>query len=167
MQVVQPIKDVEKIKEIQTILKKQSDRDWLLFTIGISSGLHLTDILKLKVSDVQDKTVVSLREERTGKMKSFKLTDELIHALREYNKSMDSNDYLFRSQRTGQPIKRIRVYRILNEAAKQAGLEDVGTHTMRKTYGYHVYLKTNDVMRLKELFNHSAPSVTLKYIGLV
>ena len=46
------------------------------------------------------------------------------------------------------------------------GLESVGTHSLRKTFGYHHYQKHKDVALLQELFNHSAPSVTLDYIGV-
>lgn len=166
MQIVQPIKDVEKIKIMQCILKKQSVRDWLLFTIGINSGLHLSDILELRVKDVKEKVTVSIHERNTGKIKSFILSEDLLQVIEDYISNLKESDYLFRSQRTGLPIKRVWVYRILNEAAKKAGIEDIGTHTMRKTFGYHTYKQTKDALMLKELFNHSAPSVTLKYIGI-
>jgi integrase len=166
MQIVQPIRDLGKIEEIQEILKRQSMRDWLLFTIGINSGLHLSDLLTLRVRDLKAKHQVTLREGKTGKEKTFKINQQLGEWIHEYVKHMSDEDFLFPSQRTGRPIKRIRVYRILNEAAKQAGLHDIGTHTLRKTFGYHYYQKTKNVSVLRELFNHSAPSVTLKYIGV-
>ncbi|MEW9699943.1 site-specific integrase [Paenibacillus sp. SI8] len=166
MQVVQPIREQEKITEIQEILKMQSDRDWLLFTIGINSGLHLSDLLTLRVKDLKDKNKVTIREEKTGKEKAFTVNNQLKAAIDEYVNYMDDEDYLFPSQRTGKPIKRIRVYRILNEAAKQAGLQDIGTHTLRKTFGYHYYQRTKNISVLRDLFNHSAPSVTLRYIGV-
>jgi integrase len=166
MQVVQPIREQEKIEQIQEVLREQSIRDWLLFTIGINSGLHLSDLLYLKVKDVVDRNVVSVREEKTGKVKTFQLSAQLRGYIKEYVQYMDEDSYLFPSQRTGNPIKRIRVYRILNQAAKQVGLTDIGTHTLRKTYGYHYYLKTKNVSVLRDLFNQSAPSVTLKYIGV-
>lgn len=166
MQIVQPIKDLQKIKEIQDILKSQSARDWLLFTIGINSGLHLNDLLQLRVRDIRGRSMVTVKEEKTGKEKRFAVSEELKISIEAYTLHMNPNDYLFKSQRTGLPIKRIRVYRILNEAAKRAGLEGIGTHTLRKTFGYHFYKNTRDVAILKELFNHSAPSVTLRYIGI-
>lgn len=166
MQVVQPIRDQEKIEQLQEVLKEQSIRDWLLFTIGINSGLHLSDLLSLKVKDVMDRNAVSVREEKTGKVKTFQLSSQLKAYIKDYIQYMDEDNYLFPSQRTGNPIKRIRVYRILNQAAKQVGLTDIGTHTLRKTYGYHYYLKTKNVSVLRDLFNQSAPSVTLKYIGV-
>ncbi|WNR43780.1 tyrosine-type recombinase/integrase [Paenibacillus roseipurpureus] len=166
MQVVQPIREQEKIEQIQEVLREQSIRDWLLFTIGINSGLHLSDLLYLRVKDVVDRNVVSVREEKTGKVKTFQLSAQLKAYIKEYVQYMDADSYLFPSQRTGNPIKRIRVYRILNQAAKQVGLTDIGTHTLRKTYGYHYYLRTKNVSVLRDLFNQSAPSVTLKYIGV-
>lgn len=166
MQVVQPIREQEKIEQIQEVLREQSIRDWLLFTIGINSGLHLSDLLYLRVKDVVDRNVVSVREEKTGKVKTFQLSAQLKAYIKDYVQYMDDESYLFPSQRTGNPIKRIRVYRILNQAAKQVGLTDIGTHTLRKTFGYHYYLKTKNVAVLRDLFNQSAPSVTLKYIGV-
>jgi integrase len=71
MQVVQPIKDYAKIEQIQDILKKQSLRDYILFTIGINSGIHLSDTLLLRVKDVKNKTMICVKEERTGKKKTF------------------------------------------------------------------------------------------------
>jgi integrase len=166
MQVVQPIRDQEKIEEIQEILMRQSLRDWLLFTIGINAGLHLSDLLTLRVKDLREKNKVTIKEEKTGKKKTFIINNQLRDWIYDYVRDMDDNDFLFPSQRTGKPIKRIRVYRILNEAAKQAGLHDIGTHTLRKTFGYHYYQKTKNISMLRDLFNHSAPSVTLKYIGI-
>jgi integrase len=166
MQVVQPIKDQEKIQQLQDVLIQQSIRDYLLFTIGINSGLHLSDLLSLRVKDVTDKTVVTIQEEKTRKIKKFQIPPQLKGFIDDYTRYMENEDFLFPSQRTGKPIKRIRVYRILNQAAKQVGLHDIGTHTLRKTYGYHYYQKTKNVSVLRDLFNHSAPSVTLKYIGI-
>jgi integrase len=60
----------------------------------------------------------------------------------------------------------VQAYRILNKAAKNIGIGEIGTHTLRKTFGYLFYQKTKDVALLQELFNHSAPSITLRYIGI-
>lgn len=63
-----------------------------------------------------------------------------------------------------QHITRFRAYVILNEVAQKCGLEEIGTHTLRKTFGYHYYQQTHDIATLQQLFNHSSPSITLKYI---
>jgi len=54
----------------------------------------------------------------------------------------------------------------LKKAAEKLGIEKVGTHTLRKTFGYHHYQRNKDVAILQKLFNHSSPSITLEYIGI-
>ena len=50
---------------------------------------------------------------------------------------------------------------------EEAHLEEkFGTHSMRKTFGYHHYKKYKDVAMLQKIFNHSSPAVTLTYIGI-
>lgn len=63
-------------------------------------------------------------------------------------------------------ITRVQAYRLLNIVAKKIGLEEIGTHTLRKTFGYWFYKKTKDIVMLQKLFNHSSPSITLAYIGI-
>ena len=61
---------------------------------------------------------------------------------------------------------RERAYQIIHEAAEELGIDNVGTHTMRKTFGYKYYNKTKDVGTLQKMFNHSSPAITLRYIGI-
>ncbi|MBF5067517.1 tyrosine-type recombinase/integrase, partial [Salmonella enterica subsp. enterica serovar Istanbul] len=76
-------------------------------------------------------------------------------------------DYLIKSrQGANRPIDRSTAYRILRDAAKHVGLTDIGTHTLRKTFGYHFYMQTKNVALLQELLNHSRPDITLRYIGI-
>ena len=64
------------------------------------------------------------------------------------------------------PITRQQAYKILNDAAGKFGVERIGTHTLRKTFGYHFYQQTKDIATLKEIFNHSDISITFRYIGI-
>ena len=78
------------------------------------------------------------------------------------------DDYIFSGRRAGdKPLDRSQAYRIINDAARAIGITDkIGTHTLRKTFGFHFYQRTKDVALLQYLFNHSSPSVTLRYIGI-
>lgn len=92
---------------------------------------------------------------------------QLREDIDKYINNMGSNEYLFQSQKgKNKPISRVQAYRILNNAASKIGLDEIGTHTLRKTFGYWHYKQYKDVALLQELFNHSAPSVTLRYIGI-
>jgi integrase len=168
MELVQPIRDEKQIEDMKRALKKTGTRNYMLFLFGINTGLRISDILKLKVSDVTDKSHVVIREEKTNKTKRIKINSIVTNELKDYIVGMNENDYLFKSQKgENRPITRFQAYRILNDAACAIGINgEIGTHTLRKTFGYHFYQKTKDRALLQELFNHSAPSVTKKYIGL-
>lgn len=172
MKAVQPIRSLDKIAEMKSELRKNGTRDYLLFTFGINVGLRISDIIKLRVRDIcnENSTVKShltIIEDKTNKVKRFKLNGVLTEELEQYIKNMSQDDYLFKSRKgTNKPISRVQAYRILTDAATRIGLEDLGTHSLRKTFGYHFYQQTKDVALLQQLFNHSSPSITLKYIGL-
>ena len=64
-------------------------------------------------------------------------------------------------------MERTQCYRIINDACKKAVVDcKVGTHTLRKTFGYHHYQKFKDVAALQKIFNHYSQQVTLRYIGI-
>ena len=163
---VQPIRSKDKIEEIKQLLKQQSLRDYFLFVMGINCGLRISDMLQLRVQDVAGKEHLRLREGKTDKFKKFRLNASLQNEIARYVAGRYDDDYLFPSRKGIQPITRIQAYRILSNAAKQVGIEEIGTHTLRKTFGYHFYKKTNDVAMLQDIFNHSAPVVTKRYIGI-
>lgn len=140
MKTVQPIRDKNKIDEMKIELKKQGTRDYLLFITGINTGLRISDIRTLKVSDVlnedrKSNTHVTITEKKTGKLKKFKINDSLSREFMDYTKNMKMNDYLFYSRKgINKPITRVQAYRILNTVARKIGLEEIGTHTLRKTF---------------------------------
>jgi len=167
MKTVQPIRSTEEIQAMKSELLKKGYRDYLLFMVGVNTGLRISDILKLKVSDVRGKTHITIKEQKTGKTKKALITQQLRQDLDNFTALMGSEEYLFQSRNgNNQPITRVQAYRILTQAAANVGLEEIGTHTLRKTFGYHHYQQNKDVALLQELFNHSAPSVTLRYIGI-
>jgi len=176
---VEPIRDWDKIQEIKSLLlNKRRYRDWLMFVLGLNFALRISDLLKLKISDVYDedlypKNRVILREIKTNKENKLTITNGVRDALLSYirlNKITFSNDYLFKSrQGQNKPIDRVQAYRIINSVVIRVGLSDlnVGTHTLRKTWGYHAYKRFNlslDEIMLK--LNHQSIMSTKRYIGL-
>jgi len=173
MEFVQPIRDLKKIETIKKLLKQQNLRDYCLFVVGINSGLRISDLLKLTVSDVIDgnklKDRIRLREKKTNKFKDFPLSDNAKSALKEYLKTREytTNEPLFLSRKNKGFLLRQQAYKIINNVAKEVGIkEKIGTHTLRKTFGYHAYNNGYDITLIQKLFNHSSPSVTLRYIGI-
>ena len=167
MNSVNPIRDPEKIEEMKKILREQSFRNYFLFVAGINVGLRIGDLLPLKVGDVRERSHIIIREQKTGKEKKFRINENLQREVSNYVQELNDEDYLFPSrQGRKRPLTRVSAWRILNSAAKQAGLEGIGTHTLRKTFGFHYYRMSKDIAMLQKIFNHSSPAVTLRYIGI-
>lgn len=188
MNTVQPIRDKEKIRKMEQILKAQSQRDYILFELGIYSGLRISDILNLKVKDLRNQDYFILKEKKTGKSKRLAINPTLKKELAKYLLPMDDEDYVIGSREyreylpvkvkgktklvkntaNNSPITREMAWQILNKAAKQVGIEEIGCHSLRKTFGYHLYHQTNkDIVLVQKLLNHSSPEVTLRYIGIL
>lgn len=166
MNIVQPIRDYEKLEEIKRILKAKNERDYILVMVGLYTALRISDILRIRVEDIK-KDYLNLREKKTGKHRRIYLNNELKKALKDYIKDKQPHEYLIRSREgVNNPITRARAYGVLNEVAQEVGLDSIGTHSLRKTFGYWAYKDTKDVAALQKLFNHSYPEETLRYIGI-
>ena len=173
---VDPIKDVEKIADMKKALKerRKRERDTLLLVMGINTALRIGDLLNLSVGDVlgddgQILKAMELKERKTGKARRFPINDSVKNALSDYlakRLGRDRSEPLFLSQK-GKRLSRSQAWRIMKTAGELAGLENIGTHSLRKTFGYHVYKRTGgDLGLVQKLLNHSASGVTLKYIGI-
>lgn len=165
-QTVEPIRSREKIEELKELVRRQSDRNYFLVVLGLNIGARIGDLLKLRVKDVRNKTYITLIEEKTNKTKRFKINKTLLQTINEYIYDKEDNEYLFPSQKGNLPITRVQAYRILKEAGEKLGLENIGSHSLRKSMGYHMYQKNKDAEVLRRIFNHSSPSITQRYIGV-
>ncbi len=166
MNTVQPIRDMDTVLDIANYLKRKNERDYVMFMTGIYSGLRVSDFRKFRVGTVRGKDHISIREKKTGKEKRFLINKNLKRIFAEYTKGKDDLEYLFENPRTHKPISRQQAWNIIKDAGRQFDIDDLGTHTMRKTFGYHLYQKTKDAAMLMKLFNHSDIHITLRYIGV-
>lgn len=164
---VSPIRNKSQIEEMKVELLKSSYRNYLMFMFGLNTGLRISDIVALKVEDVKDRNHITIKEKKTDKTKKFVMNKSLKTEVNKYIQNMNDEDYLFKSRQGGNnPITTVQAYRALKKVADKVEIEDFGTHSMRKSFGYFHYKKFNDVAILQKIFNHSAPSITLKYIGI-
>lgn len=165
MGTVEPIRKLNDLKKIESILSK-NPRDLLFFTLGINCGLRISDILALNVKDVREKNYIQITERKTGKFKKFPVNSKLKPMFEKYTRGKNNEEPLFMTKFQNR-LGRVTAYYIIKNACEEAKLEEkFGTHTMRKTFGYHHYKKFKDVAMLQKIFNHSSPAVTLRYIGI-
>jgi integrase len=164
---VQPIRSLDKIEDMKWSLKRHcSERDYIMFLMGINTGLRVSDLLKLKIKDVRGKKKITVKEGKTEKSRTIHLAN-IYDELNAYIKTLEGTEWLFPSRKGDKPITRIQAYRQLNKAAEMVDMPDgIGTHTMRKTFGYWYYKQTKDIATLQTILNHSHPEITLRYIGI-
>ena len=171
---VEPIRDQTKINKMIQTLEKTNPRNSLLFRIGINTILRISDIIKLRYSQVFDtlgksRGYLIIREQKTGKEKKIKLNTLIQKYLETHKKYYDlsGDDYLFFSfKNKSKHIDRTVAYKILKLAATKSGIQNFGTHSMRKTLAYYIYTETKNLALVMSMLNHKNPAVTLRYIGI-
>lgn len=182
---VQPIRDIETVKEIERVLAKDASRKgrckYLLFVCGIYLARRVCDILPMRVSDllevdanekVHAKKQIAIKERKTKKIIYLPIPDQLQRFARRELKSLPMDAYIFLSRQRDKhgevrPISYKTAYNYMKEIAVMMDMPyNVATHTMRKTFGYHYYQRTKDIATLMVLFNHFSEKDTKIYIGI-
>lgn len=189
-QTVYPIKTHKDIIAMANWLYEHKNNKYVLaFTLGINLGLRANELLDLKMSQVfsPDGSVrliedeentsdgIDIYQSKTKKHRTVFLNtackDALEWAFPIKGAYLHSAEYLFPS-REGGAIQVGTFRKVLKEAAAACGLkQNIGTHTCRKTWGWHQYKynseKANlDITMLQRAFGHSSPEVTLRYLGI-
>jgi len=175
MQTVEPIRDQKKLEVMKKYLRGHNIRDYVLFVLGINTGLRIKDLLRLRVVDVLDSKAkivdrIYIHESKTGKEKIFRINETAAKALKELlaETMLRDGDYLFKSREgKNKPLTTTQVNNIITAAARAVGVkEKIGATTLRKTFGYHARKKGVPIEVLMRIFNHSWPGITQRYIGI-
>ncbi|MDN5638359.1 MAG: site-specific integrase [Staphylococcus equorum] len=178
-QIVLPIKDSNVLKEVQDTLLhnfKAGQRNYTIFQVGKATLLRVSDVMKLRWTDVfnENGTVrqnAFIHDQKTGKANLLYLkpaqVDLLAYQAWLQEKQLVS-DWLFPSiQHPNRHITEKQFYKIMSKVGNLLGINYLGTHTMRKTGAYRVYTQSNyNIGLVMHLLNHSSEAMTLAYLGL-
>jgi len=181
MNFVEPIRNRNTITRIKTILKGQERyRDLLLFTVGVNTALRVSDLLNLRIGDFVDENGEVrqrfwLKEEKRGKRNEVVINQSILDALELYRKAYEKveanlDHFVFFNTRTNdytQPISRQQAWQFVSTMCRDVGLRgNYGTHTLRKTWGYHARMNGVDLALIMHKLNHSDLSYTKRYLGI-
>ncbi|QIL57017.1 integrase [Lactiplantibacillus plantarum] len=163
---VEPLRSQQEITAFVNYARNgtHGERNALLILIGLNTGLRMSDILNLKVVQVRYQDVVQITEKKTKKRRLILLT-RLRPQINHYIEDLPDSEYLF-ANRQHHPLSVNAVYKLFQTIARKMNRTDIGTHTLRKTFGYHYYQQTHDIGTLMMIFNHSSEAITKRYIGL-
>lgn len=168
--------------------KKLAYRNKLIWLVGMNIGIRASDFLELKWSfffdidtdgNIEYHPYYSLQPEKQRKQKKFvKLffNNTLKKAIEEYLSVYpitkdELDDYMFTKTKGGH-ITTQQLWNVICDTAEGAGIkQNVGTHTLRKTWAFHCWHDAKDknkaLIILQKCFNHSSPQTTLGYIGVL
>jgi len=165
---VRALRNIAEIENMKWALRSRcSERDYIIFVMGINSGMRCGDIVKFRIEDIRGKKDIKITEKKTGKVRIIYLS-AVYKELNAYIDSMGRGEgWLFPSRKGGGHISVVQVYRRLRMAAEWADIETgVGTHTMRKTHAKFLYNKTKNPEIVMNVLNHSSWGVTRRYVGI-
>jgi integrase len=181
MNYVEPIRDRKKIAHIKNQLRGQRRyRDLLLFVVGINTALRISDLLELQVEHFLDdnqqvKRRFWIKEQKRGKRQEVVINASIRDALGEYLAAYpeiigDQNNFIFFNTKDNgfmQPIRRGQAWKIISTICKQVGLRgNFGTHSLRKTWGYHARMQGVDLALIMHKLNHESIAYTKRYLGI-
>ena len=161
------------------ISKLERDREYkfcLLISIGVFTGLRISDLLKLRFNHFENTEILAIQEQKTKKTRRIKINvdlKEIIERIRGKMGMSDGDQYIFINRYGTKPIDQSYVNVKLKEIFKQYSIElegNASSHLFRKTLGNRV-LRLNNysneaIILLMELFSHSSPAITKRYLGI-
>jgi integrase len=164
---------------ISIITRLEKDENYkfcLLITIGVFTGLRISDLLMLRYNDILKGETFSIQEKKTKKQRSIKVNKdlrEIVERIIKKTQIKDLNEFIFVNKYGTKPIDKSYVNVKLKEIMKLYRVKvegNISTHTFRKTLGRRVMEVNNysneSLILLMELFGHSSMSITKRYLGI-
>lgn len=160
---------------VRRLYKDGNCRISLLIGCGCFFGLRISDILSLSWDMILEGDSFAINEKKTGKKRVIKINDGFQRHIKDCFKLLNIQDKsekcFISNKRTVYSVQRINI--ILKEIKNKYNLkiEHFSTHSLRKTFGRKVVEQAGEnsemaLIKLSELFNHSSPMITRRYLGL-
>jgi integrase/recombinase XerD len=144
-----------------------SPRDRLMVRLAYGCGLRLSEVLHLRVADVDSgRQTLWVRGGKGAKDRGVPLPPRLLEELRAYWRRHRPADYLF-VNRQGQPLHPGTLQRAFGKALALSGLTKAATlHTLRHCYATHLLEAGTDLPTLQRLLGHCSVQTTMLYLHL-
>jgi integrase len=147
----------------------------LMIALGTFWGLRISDLLKLKYSQVYNVDEITIVEQKTGKTREIRVNAQLKRHIADCYEKLNPrtpDDFIFTSQKKSiYSIQRINVLFKEINVKYNLKIKNCSTHSMRKGFGREIFNRSGSnaelaLMKLSQLFNHSNPAITRRYLGI-
>jgi len=176
---VEPIRDKKHIQKLKDLLA-DNPRDLCLFTLGINTAYRAKELVSITVGQVEHLKVgdrLEIMQSKNGKYRAVTLNNNAIEAIQTCianHPSPTPDAPLFFSKTSKNPLKSNTVSKYMKGWCNQLGmLGNYGSHSMRKTWGYHVYRYRSPrnspptyarIAQLMTAYGHATERQTLEYL---
>jgi site-specific recombinase XerD len=153
---------------------KFEDLRWLaLFTIAFDTGARLSELLNLRLGDLDLVNRMAKIWGKGGKERVVFFGQKTAQILRRYltarmvreNRTLSPDDLVFVTLRNN-PIARDAVCKAWHKAQKKAGLTPLPFHGLRHGFARRWLLNKGDAFSLQLILGHSSPETTRRYVTL-
>ncbi|MGD1881200.1 MAG: tyrosine-type recombinase/integrase [Paracoccaceae bacterium] len=168
---VEPIRRLDDIAAIKTLLA-HNPRDLCLFTFGINTAYRAGEILSLTVGQVAHLNVgdrLEIKQSKTQKYRSATLNRPVVTSVQvwlKHHPNPNADAPLFVSRTGKKALKVSSVNAMIKSWCDEISLAgNYGTHSMRKTWGYHQRIQKNrPIPLLMVAYGHTTQAQTLDYL---
>ncbi len=163
------LEEVEMLLEEVKGKKPLDQRNYAMLTLMYDSGLRVSEVLDLKISDLHLGESLIHVTGKGSKQRIVPVTDECRNALNQYltkgRKKLKTvtGEIIFVNSK-GNPLSRIGFYKMIKDKAKKAGIEkEISPHTLRHSFSTHLLDRGVDIRIVQEILGHSDISTTQIY----
>lgn len=153
------------IKKMLGTIANQKHELLLKMTYGM--GLRVSELVNLKITDIDSKRMQVLISQSKGKKDRYvNLPESVLDLLRKYYLQYKPKYYLFEGQYGGQYSVR-SVQAVFKKAMQKAKInKKIGVHSLRHSYATHLIEQGTDIRFVQELLGHNDIKTTMVYTGL-
>lgn len=166
------IEEVEALLNQPDLDKPEGQRDRAMLEVMYSSGLRITELLNLKLKQINFERGMVKIVGKGNKERIVPIGDYALEYLNKYindgrRKNMNKNsDYLFLN-RYGEPVSRVYFFLQVKKYAKQAGIEvEISPHTFRHCFATHMLENGAELRAVQEMLGHTNIATTQIYTNI-
>jgi integrase/recombinase XerD len=166
--------DIERILESIDVSTEQGTRDRAIIEVLYSCGLRVTELLQLKISEIQLEIEIIKVIGKGNKERIVPIGSDAIKYLKLYlvnyrrGKSVvdKDKDFVFLNLR-GTPLSRISVFNMIKKQASVVGIrKQISPHTFRHSFATHLVEGGADLRAVQEMLGHVSITTTEIYTHL-
>ncbi|PUU90470.1 MAG: phage integrase family protein [Halanaerobium sp.] len=157
-------------REVKEIIASVDNlKHQLILILTYSAGLRVSEVVKLKISDIDsDRMLIYVRSAKGYKDRYTLLSETVLAKLRLYLRAFQVHKYdaqwLFPGQDRDKHLSKRSAQKVFKRACKKAGIKkEVGIHSLRHSFATHLLEQGVDLRYIQNLLGHKSSTTTEIY----